>query len=94
MCRNAAEYGDVRSRGALHELHERDGGANHDAAQKSRTKNTQQSGHRHDEIGSARKPEVLQGRDLEQPGDGHENDGRKDRLRKSAQEMRKKKDDN
>ena len=32
--------------------------------------------------------------DLEQPDDRHKNDGRKNRLRKGAQVMRKKKNDN
>ena len=91
--RDAAEYGDVRSRGAVHELHERDDGADHDTAQKARAENTQHSRYGDDEFGSARVPQVLQGCDLEQPDDRHENHGRKNGLRKGTQEMREKKND-
>ena len=52
--RNSAEHGDVGARGALHELHERDGRADHDAAQQAGAEHSEKSGHRHDEIGPAR----------------------------------------
>ena len=75
----------------MNELHERDDRADHDAA-KHPEPSTEQRCDRHGEVRPARLPKMLQGGELEEAGDGHEDDGGEHRLREDAEKMRQEQD--
>ena len=90
---DASEEGDVRSRRAPDQQHQRDDRADHHAAQQALTEHADDGRHGHDEFRAIAAPEFLEGGDLEQARHRHQHDRRQHRLGQRRQQVRKEKHD-